>query len=471
MNPTRVHNFDDVRSALEARGHGYLFAHWDRRSPAQRQRLGESLAELDLAHLERLQTVLRNASAAGAAGAAPAPIEPAPVRIPSAADAERWTERGGEMLSRGACALLTVAGGQGTRLGFEAPKGLFPVTPIRSATLFQVFAEKLLAACSEFAAAIPWFIMTSPLNHAATARFFAEQDYFGLPERDVRLFRQGANPVLSDDGRLLLAPDGGLLTSPDGAGGVLTALQRSGLGAEAARRGIDYLFYFQVDNPLATVPDPAFLGAHLETGSRFSTKVVEKLNAAEKVGVAALVAGKPGIVEYSDIDPALAVARSPSGDLTFRFGSIGFHLIDTTFASEQAAALPIHLAHKKEPVLFPERPDAGPQPREVVKFEQFVFDVIPLAEPSMFYAVDRGAEFAPLKNRSGPDSIDTCRAGQIALARRWLELCGVAVAEFAADGEPLRLEITPRYAAHLAALQHRLPPAVTRIDDHTLLDC
>ena len=275
MNPTRAHNFDAVRSALEARGHGYLFAHWDRRSPAQRRRLGESLAELDLAHLERLQTVLRNASAAGAAGAAPAPIEPAPVRIPSAADAERWTERGREMLSRGACALLTVAGGQGTRLGFEAPKGLFPVTPIRSATLFQVFAEKLLAACSEFAAAIPWFIMTSPLNHAATARFFAEQDYFGLPERDVRLFRQGANPVLSDDGRLLLAPDGGLLTSPDGAGGVLTALQRSGLGAEAARRGIDYLFYFQVDNPLATVPDPAFLGAHLETGSRFSTKVVE----------------------------------------------------------------------------------------------------------------------------------------------------------------------------------------------------
>ena len=313
--------------------------------------------------------------------------------------------------------------------------------------------------------------MTSPLNHAATVRYFSEQGYFGLPEADVRLFPQGANPVLSPAGDLLLAPDGGLLLSPDGAGGVFAALQRAGLTAEARRRGITQLFYIQVDNPLVTVPDAAFLGAHLEAGSQFSTKVVAKLHAGERVGVAALVDGRPSIVEYSDLDPALAAQRTPQGDLRLRYGSIAAHLIDVEFAAAQAAVLPIHLARKRQPVLLPQAAGGtATEERGVVKFEQFVFEVIPRAQRAIFYAVDRAEEFAPLKNRAGADSIATCRAGQVARARRWLQHCGVQVAERARDGAPLAVEITPRYASDLPTLQQRLPAAVTRIDDHTLLD-
>ena len=433
----------------------------------------ESLAELDRSRLQRLQALLRQEGAAtAAAGARSVVMEPAPVQVPSAAAAARWDRRGRELLAGGTVALLTVAGGQGTRLGSDAPKGLFPITPIRRASLFQVFAEKLLAARATFGVSIPWFIMTSPLNHAATARYFSEHGYFGLPAADVRLFQQGANPVLTESGDLLLAPDGGLLLSPDGAGGVLTALQRAGLIDEAHRRGIAHLFYFQVDNPLVTVPDAAFLGAHLETGSQFSTKVVARLHAGERVGVAALVEGRPSIVEYSDIDPALAAQRTPQGELRFRYGSLAIHLIDVDYAEAQAAALPIHLARKRQLILLPQAEvDAVVAEHEVVKFEQFVFDVIPLANRAIFYVVERAEEFAPLKNRSGADSIATCTAGQIARARRWLQRCGVDVAERARDGKPLALEITPRYAADLATLQRRLPAAVTRIDDHTLLDC
>ena len=464
--------FVSLRAALQQRGQGRVFAGWERRTPQQRQRLIASLAELDLSRLQRLQAVLREGSAAAMGAAADrAPMAPAPVQVPTAAAAARWDARGRELLARGACALLTVAGGQGTRLGFDAPKGLFPVTPIRRASLFQVFAEKLLAARAAYGVSIPWFIMTSPLNHAATAEYFSEQGYFGLPEADVRLFQQGANPVLSESGDLLLAPDGGLLLSPDGAGGVLTALQRGGLIAEAHRRGVAHLFYFQVDNPLVTVPDATFLGAHLETGSQFSTKVVSKLHAGEKVGVAALVGGRPGIVEYSDVDPALAAQLTPEGELRFRYGSIAIHLVDVDFAAAQAATLPIHLARKKERVMLPQAAGTTVVEHDVVKFEQFVFDVIPLASPGVFYLVERAEEFAPLKNRSGADSIATCTAGQIALARRWLQRCGVAVAERASDGAPLAVEITARYAADPATLQQRLSPAVTRIDDHTLLDC
>ena len=459
------------RSDLEQAGQGHLFAGWERRPPAQRQRLIESLADLEPARLRRLQELLRRPGGPAAERAAgPAALAPAPVQAPSAAAAARWAARGREQLARGSWALLTVAGGQGTRLGFDAPKGMFPVTPIRRATLFQVFAEKLLAARAAFGAAVPWFIMTSPLNHAATARYFAEQDYFGLPKADVRLFRQGTNPVLSAAGDLLLAPDGGLLLSPDGAGGVFAALQRAGLIAAARARGIAHLFYFQVDNPLVTVPDAAFLGAHLEAGSEFSTKVVAKLHAGERVGVAALTGGRPGIVEYSDLDPALAAERTPRGELRFRYGSIAIHLIDVEFAAAQAAALPVHLARKRQPVQWP-LAASGAAEQDVVKFEQFVFDLIPQARGALFYAVDRAEEFAPLKNRTGADSIATCTAGQIARARRWLRHCGVAVAERARDGAPLAVEISPRYALDLPTLQQRLPAAVTRIDDHTLLDC
>ena len=472
MNEVTETPFASRRAALEARGQGHLFTGWEGRTPAQQRRLLETLAELDLSRLEPLQAVLRRANAAAPAGsdATSLSIEPAPVQAPTPTAAARWDARGRELLARGTCALLTVAGGQGTRLGFDAPKGVFPVTPIRRASLFQVFAEKLLAACSTYGVAIPWFIMTSPLNHAATAEFLSTHRYFGLPPDDVRLFQQGANPVLSKNGELLLAADGGVLMSPDGAGGVLTALQRAGLFDEAHRRRISRLFYFQVDNPLVTVPDATFLGAHLEARSEFSTKVVAKRHAGERVGVAALVGGRPGIVEYSDIDPALAAACTPDGKLRFGYGSIAIHLIDVGFAEAQAAALPIHLAHKRERVLLPAAAAEQAVEHEVVKFEQFVFDTIPLAERSMFYAVERADEFAPLKNRTGDDSIETCTAGQIAKARRWLALCGVEVAECAPDGTPLAVEITPTYAPDLATLQQRLPPAVTRIDDHTLLD-
>ena len=469
----RDHSIEALQATFTELGQGHLFAGWERRPAAFQQRLIATLAALDRSRLRQLREVLRRQEAGATAAQPAAAIKPPPVAVPAAGATVRWESLGREYLTRGTSALLTVAGGQGTRLGFDAPKGMFPVTPIRKASLFQLFAERLLAARATYRAAIPWYVMTSPLNHAATAAFFAAHGHFGLPAADVLLFPQGVNPALTATGDLLLAPGGGLLQSPDGHGGVLTALQRAGVAADAERRGVSHLFYFQVDNPLVTIPDPAFLGAHLEACSQFSTKVVTKGGAAEKVGVAALVDGRPGIVEYSDLDPALAAARTATGELRLRYGSIAVHLIDLAFATERAGALPIHLAHKRERVLAPPAADQATGrvvTRDVVKFEQFVFDAIPLAERSLFFAVERAEEYAPLKNRSGDDSIDTCTAGQILKAVRWLRRCGVEVAAHGQDGAPLVVEISPLYAAGVSALQQRLGAAVTKITDHTLLD-
>lgn len=464
--------FNSRRILLEKNGQQHLFVNWEYRTLWQRQCLIDTVKTLDFARLELLQAVLqrRKTRVAKDVAEVPTKIEPPPIQVPVSESLSRWDDIGSEQLEAGTCALLTVAGGQGTRLGFDAPKGMFPVTPIRKASLFQLFAEKLIAARDRYRTAIPWLIMTSPMNHNQTVSFFTEKRFFGLPKDNVYLFQQGVNPVLTPDGQLLLSPNGGILMSPDGTGGIFIALHYSGLIREMQKENIKHLFYFQIDNPMATVPDAGFLGAHLENKSQISTKVVTRKDAGERVGVAALVEGLPSIVEYSDIDPIVAAELNSTGQLRFRYGSTAIHLIDLDFITTQTDTMPIHLADKKEQILLPESLNGLTIQREVKKFEQFVFDIIPLAKSAIFYAVDRKIEFSPLKNRIGADSIATCVQGQISLARKWLQRCGVIVAMQTPNGHPLTLEITPRYAVDLPTLQQRLPPAVTRIDDDTLLD-
>ena len=454
----------DPREAFEAVGQGHLFAHWDARPAGMRRRLLEDLETLD----PGLVASLAERLAAGPAR--PSRVEPAPFASLREIAADREARGiGEELIASGRTAFLTVAGGQGSRLGFDGPKGLFPVTPIRRLTLFALFAEKLLAARRRYGAAIPWLIMTSRGNHEDTRRAFERADWFGLGAGTVRFFPQGMLPALSPDGRLLLAADGGLFWSPDGHGGVVGGLRASGLLAELAAAGVEELFHFQVDNPLVTVPDPVFLGFHRRAGADISSKVLEKAHPAEGLGAIATIGGRPGVIEYSDLSDDLRNARDGQGRLLFAQGSIAIHLLRTSFLAREGLSLPLHLARKRVRALIPKPDGADTEDREAVKFEMFIFDAIPLAERALFFEVDRAEEFAPLKNREGPDSIETCRRGQVEKAARWLEMCGIAVPR-GDDGRPRHLlEISPRFAldrGELAAKRASLPD---RIDADTLL--
>lgn len=454
----------DQRETFEALGQGHLFAHWDARPPAMRRRLLEDLEGLDPGLV---------ASLAGRLAARPAPptrVEPAAYVSRRDIAADRDARGIGEQLiASGRTAFLTVAGGQGSRLGFDGPKGLYPVTPIRRLPLFALFAEKLLAARRRYGVEIPWLVMTSRGNHDDTRRAFERADWFGLGAGTVRFFTQGMLPALAEDGRLLLAVDGGLFWSPDGHGGVIAALRSSGLLDELAAAGIEELFHFQVDNPNVTVPDPVFLGFHRRAGSDLSSKVVEKSHPGEKLGTIATIDGRPGVIEYSDLSDELRDARDAAGRLVFSRGSIAIHVLRTGFLARAEFALPLHLARKRVRVLIPTPHGADTEDREAVKFEMFIFDAIPLAERALFFEVDRVEEFAPLKNREGPDSVETCTRGQVEKAARWLESCGVTVPR-GDDGRPRSLlEISPRFALdreELAAKRGSLPD---RIDADTLL--
>jgi UDP-N-acetylglucosamine/UDP-N-acetylgalactosamine diphosphorylase len=445
-------------------GQAQLFEHWRERPEAMRRRLLQDLEALDPGLVRSLVGELR----AGPMPAAPQaePLQPVPLA--------GWRGRsdvrllGERLIGSGAAGFLTAAGGQGTRLGWQGPKGCFPISPIRGASLFQILAEKLLAARRRYGVPMPWYIMTSPLNHSQTSDFFREQDFFGLPREEIVFFLQAMLPTLTPSGKLLLAADGGLAWHPGGHGGTLEALRAAGLLEEMRRRGIEELFYCQVDNPLVRVPDPEFAGFHRLAGSEMSSKVLLKSSPEEKLGVPGLVAGRPRIIEYSELDRRTLSERLPDGRLRFAYGSIAVHLLNLPFLSRSAPSLPLHQARKKVEVLVPGPGIGAQEEREVIKMEKFIFDAIPLASNPQFLETEREEEFAPLKNASGPDSIETCRDGLARQQARWLERCGVVVPE--REGRPaVRIEISPLYADSQEALKNRLAGTVNRIDEDTLL--
>lgn len=457
----------DLVRRWSAAGQEALFAGWRERPAALRRRLVADLTELAPALVERLASELRAEERRGP----PARLEPlAPIPLADWRGRREARQAGEELIASGRTALLTVAGGQATRLGWEGPKGCFPISPLRRASLFQIFAEKALAARRRYGARLEWLILTSPLNHERTLEFFAAHEFFGLPREEVTLFPQGLLPTLSPEGLLLLAEDGGLVRNPGGHGGVLDALRAAGLTGRLAAAGVEELFYFQVDNPLVRVPDPEFVGLHRLRGSEMSSKVIPKAGAEEKLGVPGLSEGRPGVIEYSDLDADNMHARTPTGSLRFAHGSIAIHLLNVPFLARLPLPLPLHLAKKPVRTLIPGPGPAGVrlEERPAVKFESFIFDAIPQAANPLFFETSRAEEFAPLKNSTGADSIQTCVDGLVRQAALWLERCGVEVPW--EGGRPLhRVEVSPLFALDEEELKIRLGSSVNRIDEDILL--
>ncbi|MFO8014594.1 MAG: UDPGP type 1 family protein [Phycisphaerae bacterium] len=467
---------DAVRERVADAGQAHVFRFWDDLSDDGRRRLLSQLAEVDFAQLQGLvETHVLHPTPPGV----PADIEPAPYIPLPETDAQREErrrihDRGAQLLSDGKVAAFTVAGGQGTRLGYDGPKGAFPVGPVSGRPLFQVFAEGIRAARETAGAAIPWYVMTSEANDEATRAFFAEHDRFGLPEGDVRFFRQGMMPAVDFQGRLILQAPDRIARSPDGHGGSLLALSRSGMLADMADRGIDHISYFQVDNPLVPPVDPVFLGYHAERGSEISSKMARKRDPGEKLGVFCVAGGNLKVIEYSDLPDHLAEARDDDGRLRFEAGSIAIHAIARTFVEGLAAGttfgLPFHRAEKKIPYCDDDGHTVTPDEPNGVKFEMFVFDALPMAENPIVLEIDRSREFSPVKNAEGEDSPATARRDMVRLAARMLDEAGVDVPRDD-DGEPaVAVEISPlaaRSAGELEAVCEKR--GITEITEDTYI--
>ncbi|HET7534904.1 MAG TPA: UDPGP type 1 family protein [Candidatus Didemnitutus sp.] len=446
-------NSEQLISSFQSAGQAQVFAFWSKLSAAERNALVAQAAEIDLAEVARLhQTLVAKTGGAGVSleGLAPAPFVKL---VEHGGDAAEWAKAraaGETALRSGRVAAFTVAGGQGTRLGYDGPKGTFAVTPVKQKSLFQVFAEKIAAAGRRYGKALHWFIMTSHANHDQTVAFFTERKFFGLDAKRVHFFRQGRMPAVDFAGKIMLETTSSLALSPDGHGGSLRALERSGALDLMKSEGVDTLSYFQVDNPIVRCVDPAFIGFHLLGRSDMSSKALPKAYPEEKVGHFCRQDGKLVVIEYSDMPMTMQRETLPDGSLRFSPGNIAIHLIDREFARRMAAggegvALPFHRADKKIPTVDAAGKPVKPEKANGIKFEMFVFDALPFAKNPVVIETDRGGDFSPVKNAEGVDSPKTCRDDQLRQFVRWLNAAGAAVPVDAGGLPPFAFEIAPSF--------------------------
>ena len=456
---------ESIRRVLADHGQSHVLRFFDELDEDRQAALTEQVAGIDFDELDELiDRHVRNVPPpVGAGEIAPPQVLPAkPADDAQADEYDRARRRGEQMLAGGTVAALVVAGGQGTRLGFAGPKGCLAVAPVTGKPLFELLAEQVLAASVRADKPVPWYVMTSSSNDAATREFFAERDYFGLDRCDVFFFVQGTMPAIGFDGKLLLSDRGELARSPDGHGGVLPALARSGALSDMAARGVEHISYFQVDNPLVRCIDPLFLGLHDLHGAEMSAKALPKRDPMEKLGNFCLIDGKVHVIEYSDMPKHLARATAGDGRLKFFAGSIAIHIISRSFVERICdhgrCQLPFHRAEKKVPFIDATASVVDPDEPNAVKLERFVFDALPLAEATVILETRRSREFSPVKNASGEDSPVTCMHDQVRRAAIWLEHAGVSVPRDADGQIATAIEISALLADSCEQLAARIDP-------------
>ena len=470
------------RHQFEEHGQAQVFRFFDELEASAQDVLTREASGIDLEEIARLHRELVQAPSGGNETLAdqlePASFVPLPRSGGDAAEWQKAFEAGEAALRAGRVAAFTVAGGQGTRLGFDGPKGTFPVTPVRNASLFQVFAEKILAGGRQYGKPIPWFIMTSVINHEETVDFFERHGHFGLDPEKVHFFSQGLMPAVDDEGKILLAEKGRIALSPDGHGGSLRALVRSGAIDRMEADGIDTISYFQVDNPLVRCLDPAFVGFHLLANSEMSSKALPKAYPEEKVGVFCRDGqGREVVIEYSDLPERLATERDAEGQLRFRAGSIAIHVFDRDFVkrlgsgNDPEAELPFHLARKKVAHTDATGAQVDPSEPNAWKFEMFVFDALPFARNPVIIETAREDDFSPVKNAEGTDSPKTAKDDQLRQYARWVKAAGLPMETDETGLPAVKFEISPL----LADTEDRFVAAVERmpekpsIEDETVL--
>ncbi len=434
-------------SSVNAFGHAHLLGFWNELSEDERRHLANQIQSIDfqeLAHLfEGTEEAIDWAELARQA------VPPDAVRLqdanPKFSKAEAL-ECGERALRDGKVGMILVAGGQGTRLGFDLPKGMFGIGPISNRSLFAMHADSLRGAMRRYTVSIPLYVMTSPATDVPTREYFRSHHHLGIKEEELVVFCQGTMPAIdASTGKVLMESKSSIALSPDGHGGIVAALDRQGIMESAAERGIEHFFYAQVDNPLVRACDPLLIGYHVLAKSQMTTQVVKKRFGEEKVGNVVSINGRTHIIEYSDLPADAANRTNAKGELSLWAGNIAVHVMALDFlaiSAKNGVGLPFHRAKKAVSFLNERGVVEKALHPNAIKFERFVFDLLPLADRTIVVEGDAADVFAPVKNAEGAptDTPSAARNAILGQHRRWLENAGVTVSP------SVKVEINPNWA-------------------------
>ena len=323
---------------------------------------------------------------------------------------DKYLKRGIEAIQKNQVAAVLLAGGMGTRLGSDGPKGIYSIGETRELTIFQCLIHNLMEVVAQAENYIHLFVMTSDKNHEVTVQYFEEHDFLGYPKDFIHFFKQEMAPATDYEGKIFLEEKNKLATSPNGNGGWYSSLVHAGLDQILKEAKIQWLNVFSVDNVLQRIADPVFVGATIETGMSSGSKVIRKNAPDEKVGVMCLEDGKPSIVEYYELTDELMNARTPQGEPAYQFGVILNYLFRVDVLDDiMKRDLPLHVVEKKIPFINEEGILVQPDQVNGHKFETLILDMIHLCPDTLVYEIVREREFAPVKNRIGVDSVESAR--------------------------------------------------------------
>ena len=323
---------------------------------------------------------------------------------------EELKEIGLEAIKNCKVGAILLAGGQGTRLGFDKAKGMYNIGVNKDLYIFEQLIRNLQKVTDEAGAFVPLYIMTSDKNDAQTRDFFAEHDYFGYNKEYIKFFVQEMVPAVDFEGNVLIESEDSLAMSPNGNGGWFTSLLKAGLGEDMKEKGVEWLNVFGVDNVLQQIADPVFVGATIQSGCVSGAKVVRKCDPYERVGALCLEDGKPSIIEYYELTPEMAEATNEAGSLLYGFGVILNYLFSVEKLLEiSAKQMPLHIVEKKVPYIDENGVAVKPEAPNAYKFETLILDMIYMMDNCLSFEVEREKEFAPIKNATGVDSVDSAR--------------------------------------------------------------
>lgn len=382
----------------------YIKAMMEKNTTEQNEKLTKRLEEIDfsvLEHIERKETVNERGVFA--------PLDAVEVSEIEARAAE-FKELGLKAIREGKVGAVLLAGGQGTRLGLDRPKGTLNIGVAKELYLFEQLLRNLMDVTDEAGVYVPLYIMTSNINNADTTAFFEEHDYFGYPKDYVKFFVQEMVPACDYEGRIYMESQTEVAMSPNGNGGWFSSMVNAGLLSDIKERGIEWINVFAVDNCLQRIADPMFVGATIAYGCESGAKVVRKAAPDERVGVLCTEDGKPSIAEYYEMTEEMATARKENGDLKYGFGVILNYLFSEKKLEQIAdARMPIHVVEKKIPYMDVDGTFVKPEQPNGYKFETLVLDMVHMMDDCIPYEVVREREFAPIKNLHGVDSLDSAR--------------------------------------------------------------
>ncbi|ALC86730.1 hypothetical protein AM499_13515 [Bacillus sp. FJAT-22090] len=391
-----------IREKINRFGQGHLLSFYNVLKPKEKEALINQINEIDFEEIEDASSQLSIPPNNSKGKILPIEYE----SVLSLSDSKRkmYEEHGLKLLKEKKVAVVLIAGGQGTRLGHDGPKGTVSIGVSSNQSLFALQAERLRKIEEKTKSIIPWYIMTSPINELETKKFFKENDYFNCKPEQIFFFKQDLIPTLTPNGKIILESKSKISMSPNGNGGVFAAMKSSGILKDLKMKGIKWVFFNNIDNALVQVADPLFIGFADLKGAEVSSKSVKKREPSEKVGVFCLSEGKPSVIEYSEM------SKEESEGEKFTNANIGIHLFQLSFLEKTMdVELPYHFAHK----IIPSVNEIG-QTIKIIKpngykLEKFYFDIFQYAESMSVLQVLRETEFAPVKNRIGLDSLESAR--------------------------------------------------------------